>query len=363
MKTVRFVMGAGMGDEGKGTVVAKYTKGRESVLNILTNGGSQRGHSVITDVGDHTFKHFGSGTYYGASNYYSKFFIINPMQFVKEWHELVVKPVVYRDRRCLWSTPFDMMANSISEEERGTHASCRMGIWNTIRRRRDTVSDDMPFDTFMDDITDKTGYLALVKRYYEKNLTIPYRWKSIWNSPNIVSHFIEDCDFMYKHTVSVGSAGSVLIPGFGDYIFESGQGLMLSDTGKDTPDTTPSVTGMACPKAVMEEMGLNLTNSDISLHYVTRPYLTRHGDGHLGGQCSRSDISSGVDEDRTNTYNEAQGEFRYAPLDTADLKERILADCGGWDFTVELTHCDEMDRVSEFRKVFESVETTDSPAV
>ena len=94
MKTARIVVGANNGDEGKATVVAKYSKGKQNVLNILTNGGSQRGHSVITDKGEHTFQHFGSGSYYGAHNYYSSFFIINPMQFRKEWDELVVKTLL-----------------------------------------------------------------------------------------------------------------------------------------------------------------------------------------------------------------------------------------------------------------------------
>ena len=38
MKTARIVIGGNNGDEGKGTVVAKYTKGRQNVLNVLTNG-------------------------------------------------------------------------------------------------------------------------------------------------------------------------------------------------------------------------------------------------------------------------------------------------------------------------------------
>ena len=43
----RIVAGANYGDEGKGTVVAFYTKNAEGrVINVLTNGGSQRGHSI-----------------------------------------------------------------------------------------------------------------------------------------------------------------------------------------------------------------------------------------------------------------------------------------------------------------------------
>ena len=134
----RIVIGANYGDEGKGTVVANYTKNSNNVLNILTNGGAQRGHSILTKDGNITFQHFGAGTYHGADNYYSRYFILNPMQFVKEYKSLIVKPKnIYRDLSCRWSTPYDSMANLISEEQKGTHASCCMGIWNTIKRYND----------------------------------------------------------------------------------------------------------------------------------------------------------------------------------------------------------------------------------
>ena len=76
MIQVDIICGSNYGDEGKGTVVANYTKNRENVLNVLTNGGAQRGHSILTKDGKITFQHFGSGTYHGADSYYSQFFII-----------------------------------------------------------------------------------------------------------------------------------------------------------------------------------------------------------------------------------------------------------------------------------------------
>jgi hypothetical protein len=70
-----------------------------------------------------------------------------------------------------------------------------------------------------------------------------------------------------------------------------------------------------------------------------------------------------VSEDRTNHFNDGQGEFRYGKLDIDKLSSRICNDCNNRDFTVELTHCDEMDRVNDFKKVFTNVETIDSPIV
>ena len=91
-------------------------------------------------------------------------------------------------------------------------------------------------------------------------------------------------------------------------IFENGQGLLLCDTGVDTADTTPSHTGLAYSLEILKY----LENVDeITAHYVTRPYLTRHGDGEMENHLHRQDISKDIKEDRTNHYNYNQGDFRY----------------------------------------------------
>ena len=83
----RIIIGSNNGDESKGTIVAQYTKNANGkVLNILTNGGAQRGHSILTDKGSFTFKHFGSGSSFGADNYFSEYFIIYYiLQFVNRF--------------------------------------------------------------------------------------------------------------------------------------------------------------------------------------------------------------------------------------------------------------------------------------
>ena len=53
-------------------------------LTILSNGGAQRGHTVVRDV-RHVFRHFGSGTFAGADTYFPAEFIVNPMIFMKEY--------------------------------------------------------------------------------------------------------------------------------------------------------------------------------------------------------------------------------------------------------------------------------------
>ena len=354
----RIVIGANYGDEGKGTVVANYTKlAKGKVLNVLTNGGAQRGHSILTKDGSITFQHFGSGTYHGADNYYSRYFILNPMQFVKEYETLLVKPKIYRSEWCRWTTPYDSMANLIHEQQLGRHASCCMGIWNTVRRYRELGgAGTMSLNEFLGDEAKALMHLADIKHYYEKMITVPQEWKSIWDNPNIMTHFLDDCRFMSEHTIVCDNLYQL---DYDELIFENGQGLLLCDRGLDESDRTPSQTGVQYAR----DMSIGIIFDDITVHYVTRPYLTRHGDGNLSGESSRKFISSTVQEDRTNHYNEGQGEFRFGLLDIDALKSRVEGDAGKFKYEIELTHCDEMDRVAEFKKKFGVVNTYDTPLV
>lgn len=348
------VIGANYGDEGKGTVVARLTRDSGNVLNILTNGGAQRGHSILTKDGSMTFQHFGSGTYHGADTYYSRYYILNPIQFAEEYARLIVKPKhVYRDPRCRWSTPYDMMANLISEEQLNRKASCGMGIWNTIKRWNSTPV--LRFDDFMASPDKWPQYLKGVRQYYERQMEIPASWRDVWQSDGIVRHFLTDCMLMQTMT----EVADLPALAYDHLIFENGQGLMLKDTGLDTGDTTPSDTGICYGLLLAKELHI----SDVTAHYVTRPYLTRHGDGHLFGEQQRTDLSGSVAEDRTNHYNDHQGEFRYGQLDIQQLHERILDDAGGVKIELDVTHCDEMDREAEFRRVFGSVNFIDTALV
>lgn len=348
------VIGANYGDEGKGTVVARLARDSRNVLNILTNGGSQRGHSILTKDGSVTFQHFGSGTYHGADSYYSRYYILNPMQFAKEYAELIVKPRhIYRDRLCRWSTPYDVMANLIHEEQLQRKASCGMGIWNTIRRCDHTPI--MLFDEFMQQPDHGRDYLDGVRQYYERQMEIPAKWHDLWHGDGIVRHFLTDCMLMQTLT----EAADIASLSYDHLIFENGQGLLLKDTGRDTPDTTPSDTGILYALRLTRELGI----ADVTAHYVTRPYLTRHGDGNLTDERPRASLSTDIDEDRTNHFNDHQGQFRYGHLDIAALYDRIRDDARGVNFELDVTHCDEMDREQEFRREFDITNFHDTAVV
>ena len=94
MTKVKIIIGANYDDEGKGLLTNVFSReAREEskrCLNILYNGGPQRGHTVDYKIGvKHVFHHFGSGTLANADTFFDKDFMVNPMEFVREYNELI----------------------------------------------------------------------------------------------------------------------------------------------------------------------------------------------------------------------------------------------------------------------------------
>ena len=89
MRRAVIVIGCSYGDEGKGLAAyrtAERMNGRR--LNILINGGAQRGHTVdLPDGRRHVFHHFGSGALSGADSYADEDFIVNPLLWAREAEE------------------------------------------------------------------------------------------------------------------------------------------------------------------------------------------------------------------------------------------------------------------------------------
>ena len=145
MKDIKIVIGANFGDEGKGKLTDYYTKNADNCIVVCSNGGAQRGHTVLKSDGTrHVFHHFGSGTLNGADTYLPEDFILNPLVFREEWEELKNlgwEPYVYVHGKCMITNPLDMMANQIIEKSRGNdkHGSCGMGIYNTIQRYKKQI--------------------------------------------------------------------------------------------------------------------------------------------------------------------------------------------------------------------------------
>lgn len=351
------VIGTGAGDESKGTVTAQIAAGRSNVLNVLTNGGAQRGHTVVFEDGGKlvkkTNKHFGSATYLHASNYFSSSFILDPMQFKVEYESYGYHEFggLYRHPNCRWVTPFDIMANQAEAKARGVHNTCGMGIWKTIQRFANSRYN-VPFDRFIElDFDKRIEYLKSIAKYYEPEM-MRYNQKEydvFFNDETIqtdlIFHFISDCEFMHMNTILVDDNFFELDKRFDTVICENGQGLVIGDDGTDDVQKTPTKTGLAAlPKEFENYLHENHVTNII--HYVSRTYETRHGDDRTFDSMASKYISSYIKEDTDNHFNMWQGSFKYAPLDVGKLNERIAKDLkGNCENTITelvLTHCDEV---------------------
>jgi adenylosuccinate synthase len=353
---IDIVMGAGAGDEGKGLTVARLasTKKSTETIVVLNNGGAQRGHSVIFNGKEHIFKHFGSATPLGIASYFGPDYLIDPIQFVKEFNEishLYGCPISFRSYKCKFVTPWDIMTNQILQKKKWT-GSCGMGIWETILRYNSFLSFD--FNTFCLSLKeDQIRYLKSIRDGYYKSLRfidIPDSYYNSWFSPNLIEHFINDCMFTFNNCHPFNEN---IIKAYPNIIIENGQGLLLNDTGTNDVEATPSKTGIETAKFLFDD---SIKNDEINLHFVTRPYLTRHGSNEFLNKDIDCDLKKDVE---INQYNEWQRDLLYDNLNLHNLKNSLNKEASKLDkkkYIIHVTHCDELDREHDFNKVFNKQE-------
>ena len=321
---IKIIIGANYGDEGKG-LAADYFAGQAKgeILGVLTNGTAQRGHTVtLTDGRTHIFHHFSSGTFQGADTYICKDFTVNPIIFVKELVELMFKSNrFYVHPECKVATPFDMLRNLQERRISGLHNTCGAGYWNTLER----YDSDIEPLTFGEII--KMDPIQL-----EYSLNQIYKYHFTEYSPlltdidikGLIQHFIDDITVMARW---VEIANDSILSKYDTIIFENGQGLLIGQQNSyaNWDFCTPSDTGVYIPMRIIENN--HLLAHEIEVCYISRTYLTRHGDGPLDHICSSQDINPEI-YDFTNIPNINQGRLRYGKLDTQELRKRIDADFG-----------------------------------
>lgn len=347
-REIKVVIGASYGDEGKGLMTYCFCKNTDKpCITVLHNGGSQRGHTVVSKDGfRHVFHHLGSGTFAGSDTYFADSFIINPLIFAEEYSEIKPDTKIYSSPKCMWSTPFDMMMNQIIEDSRGDkrHGSCGYGIWETIVRYNSSKTVDFPDFMAMND-TDKVKYLENIRdKYMMERLNkigvnrIPNEWKDIVYNDGIIEHFVDDCKFFSD---IVKYAEENILERYPYIVFEGGQGLLLSQS-KTNEHTTPSFTGAENPVRIISSIS---GKNHIEVCYVTRSYLTRHGAGDFPQECRKDEINPDI-VDKTNVPNDYQGTLRYGRIDIAELKQRIYDDFAKFsnaEISIAITHLNETD--------------------
>ena len=330
--TAQVVIGTQFGDEGKGRLIDYYAArvGGEGIV-IRFNGGAQAGHTVVTPEGvRRVFSHVGSGAFVGAATFLSRFFVSNPILFLREIESLAgkgVQPAVYVDPQSPVTTPYDMMINQIVERERGAerHGSCGIGFGETIERNLTpayalTVADLAERAALVDKLDAIRRVYAPARLARLGFAGAVDRNAGLLLSDGILERFIEDAGrFLQEVTVAEIQAATRGRP----LLFEGAQGLLLDQDRGFFPYVTRSNTGLHNVLTLAAELAL----TQLEVTYVTRAYTTRHGAGPLPHELPGKPYLGVVDA--TNIPNDWQGALRFGWLDLDVLRDAIAGDLAG----------------------------------
>lgn len=327
------VIGANYGDEGKGLMTDYLVRQHAADVVVRFNGGAQAGHTVVTPSGvRHVFSHFSSGSFAEAATYLSRFFVCNPALFNQEATRLdLLLPKVMVDPFALVTTPWDMLINQEVENQRtNRHGSCGVGFNETIERSR-----RMPLCYADISGTSRAGLRAMLKaiatdhvlpRCFDLKLTKEARDRCM--DGGMMDRFLDDCDFMASWCTPALPQSVVAK----SIVFEGAQGLMLDQNNEaDFPHLTRSNTGCQNIADMAHQFGVD----ELSLVYVTRTYLTRHGAGPLPNEWAPEEVPEGI-KDETNIPHPFQGTLRFAKLDSLAMSRRIEADAARTDGRVKV---------------------------
>jgi adenylosuccinate synthase len=317
------------------------------------NGGAQAGHTVVTPEGvRHVFGHIGSGSFCGNPTHLSEYFISNPVLFQKEYLELQSKleviPHISVDPNSIVTTPYDMIINQMVEQLRYAkkHGSCGCGINETVERNKNSKLTLRVKDLYNPFKLNRILKTVSSREYFKerinengivKNATIPSEYETLLLNPNIISTFEKNINFfinkieVIKDTLALSNK---------DIIFEGAQGLLLDQDFKDYwPYVTSSKTGLANVLRITGQLGKEINE----IVYVTRSYLTRHGNGPLPNEIPREAIKCPDPIDLTNIINKHQGSIRFGSINPGFLRETILNDAGGYGTRafLAITHMDQ----------------------
>ncbi len=359
--SVKIVIGANYGDEGKGLMSRYFTKqfvddGKKPVT-VFHNGSAQRGHTVDYEDGSrHVFHNFCAGTKEGGITFYDRTFMVHPMDFCRELKELNFLPPVYCDPQCIVVTPADMLTDHVIEDyiavKSGAreYGSCGYGTWSTtdrIKERPDLaytiidmargnywkIADSMRewADSRIKTFNIELEAVPQWKRFFDRK---DRAWELLW------SRFQYDV-YNFAQFVKFASFDSLWVHNDA-IIFEGAQGLLL-DKDRDDIWTTTSNTGIKNPYRLLH--GRKDFRAEVC--YVSRSYVTRHGDGPLPDEVEQQKIGDSL-FDHTNVFNNFQGNLRYALISKPSVAAAIyqdfqVAEDGPFDLSIAYTHCNEHD--------------------
>ena len=358
---VKVVIGSNYGDEGKGLASHYFSLNNGKVLNVLYNGGAQRGHTVEYKSGKRmVFHHFGAGLFDGADTYFDEDFMVNPMTFCEEFLKIInsdCRPVIncFISPNCRFVTPADMLLNQVVEivRSKNKHGSCGHGIWET-QKRYELSEFNLTFEQFAKlSKEDKKNYLRRAKEFSANRFYNTYEFEEM---PRFYKKMFEEYDGFIEHYINdfnlMCSVAKIknfedIVYNYDTIVFEGAQGLELDENNKKAlPYITASSTGSLVP--IKRMCGIEF--SEIEICYITRSYFTRHGAGTFPTECNVKEIGDNI-KDKTNVDNDFQDSLRYGYFNKEQMMSRIQwdliktrAECGAFKTSLMITHLNETNK-------------------
>ena len=331
MRTVA-VIGKNFGDEGKGQTCADLSKEVSGTLIIKHNGGGQAGHTVEDESGTRFIHHqIGSGAEYGADTLFAGTFLVDLFQLEKELEQFQVvyggRPTLFAEKDTKITVIDDVLRNMFIESSRGDkrHGSCGMGINECLNRHECGLTltiEEVQNKTLNELVSTLRRFrleyghknLEAIREEFDRNNQGRHaEYYDMLMDDQVIVNFAS-CIKETAKEITLVDASFDWLSNYEQIVFETGQGLLLdNDYKKYAPHLTPSKTGLFNIAEFLEKRNMLLSEAI----YVSRTYVTRHGNGPLPCQCKRQDLP-GVGVDLTNVDNEWQGSIRYAKHESID---------------------------------------------
>ena len=347
MKKAKIVIGLGFGDEGKGITTDFLAQQNPDSIVIRFSGGQQAAHTVIIDNKKHIHSSFASGSLRGLPSYFSEHCTIHPVFLYNERKELMQKGgniELHIHPLAKITTPFDIWQNK-NNSKNLAHGSCGKGVGATMKRHEGLYK------------LHAIDLIAPREMLIEKLKAIAYYYGYTHNKElkEELQYFLEIIEKLNWNISDYNYLNS-----YNNLIFEGSQGILLDmDHG-----IFPNVTYANTTSKNAHEICKKLNIYDIEMYYVTRSYLTRHGNGWMSNE---KDLILKNNEEETCVYNEYQKELRFGNLDY-DLLNYALKLDAAYTFSIKknliITCLDQIDEKFKIEKIeiqFDTVYGSFSP--
>lgn len=309
---IEIVTGLFFGDEGKGQITHNLCKEMDADLVVRFNGCGQAGHTVLFGDTQHVFSSFGSGTLLGIPTYWSEYCSVDPSAARLEYQDLLNKgftPEICYHPLCSVIMPQDLLSQR-KDGKNLLHGTVGSGFKASINRCRKGyalyVVDCLNINVLRAKVD------SIVKEIYNG-----YIFKSL---EDIMERWIKDT-YEYFNNFSISLFNQVQGE---NIVFEGAQGTLLDQSHGIMPHCTPSYSTVKNAVKIIKAVD----RKDYSVNFVTRPYITRHGNGPAITESREIVINNPYE---TNKYNDFQGSFRIYPMDFELLKHSIRVNQSYYD--------------------------------